>query len=70
MQNKLLSVSKGVWIIQHQDNHKAHSGLSLFHFVMHPKWQALQSKFGITCDMFIENTSKLEASSHFCHDNA
>jgi hypothetical protein len=33
---------------------------------MHPKWQALQSKFGITCDMSIENTSKSVAT----HDNA
>ncbi len=32
------------------------------------KWQALQSEFGITCDMSMENTSV--GSSHKCHDNA
>jgi hypothetical protein len=34
---------------------------------MHPKWQALQSEFGITCDMSMENTSKSLGSSHKCH---
>jgi hypothetical protein len=43
-----------------------HRSLLHFHFVMHPNWKALQSKFGITCDMSIENNLKSVASSHKC----
>ncbi len=36
----------------------------------HPKWQALQSEFGITCDVSIANTLNCEASRHICHSTA
>jgi len=38
--------------------------------VTHPKWQALQSEFGITSDVSIANTLNCEASRHICHSTA